>query len=409
MQTSAVESNSTSEARDPDVIVVGAGPVGLLTALRLARDGIKTIVLEALPAIEKSPRAMAYQPVAVEQLDRAGVLEDCRKLGMAHEKICWRKTRNQEVIAELGRVPDAQNPYENLLLGQHILADIIMSHLNKEGGEVLFDHRVVAVEKLGPEEGIKVEVEVGKHKENRTFQSKYLVAADGGRSTVRKLCGIAFEGFTWPEQLVSTNVYYPFDEYGWHPGQFMCDPNHWALIGKINKEGLWRVSYGEIEGLSNDQIRDRLPMKFESMFPGPRPLDYKLDQFSPYKLNQRCASTFRDGPVLLAGDAAHLCNPFGGLGLTGGILDAGCLADALNARLKQDYPDSILDKYAQVRREIFTDVVNPASIANKRRLHEVDVDTMNETDPFIKMLSQASAEDQQKMRSHLKLWVDILE
>ena len=184
---------------------------------------------------------------------------------MAHEKICWRKTRNQEVIAELGRVPDAENPYENLLLGQHILADIIMSHLNKEGGEVLFDHRVVAIEKLGSEEGIKVEVEVGEHKEKRSFHSKYLVAADGGRSTVRKLCGIGFEGFTWPEQLVSTNVYYPFDEYGWHPGQFMCDPDHWALIGKINKEGLWRVSYGEIEGLSNDQIRDRLPMKFESI------------------------------------------------------------------------------------------------------------------------------------------------
>ena len=333
MSTSTIQSNGVSEAEALDVIVVGAGPVGLLTALRLARDGIKTIVLEALPAVEKSPRAMAYQPVAVEQLDRAGVLADCRKVGMAHEKICWRKTRNHEVIAELGRVPDAQNPYENLLLGQHILADIILDHLREERGEVLFAHRVVAVDKLGSEEGVMVEVEVGEQREKRTFRSTYLVAADGGRSTVRKLCGIPFNGFTWPEQLVSTNVYYPFDEYGWYPGQFMCDPQHWALIGKINKEGLWRVSYGEINGLSENQIRDRLPMKFESMFPGPRPLNYKLDQFSPYKLNQRCAKTFRDGPVLLAGDAAHLCNPFGGLGLTGGILDAGCLADTLHARL----------------------------------------------------------------------------
>ena len=83
------------------------------------------------------------------------------------------------------------------------------------------------------------------------------------------------------------------------------DKDHWALIAKINEKGLWRVSYGELEGLNHDELRERLPMKYNAMFPGPKPAEYNLDQFSPYRIHQRCASSFRVGRVLLAGDAAH--------------------------------------------------------------------------------------------------------
>jgi len=86
---------------------------------------------------------------------------------------------------------------------------------------------------------------------------------------------------------------------------FCRDNTNWALIAKINQQGLWRVSYGELEGLRDPELLNRLPMKFDAMFPGPRPLDYKLDQRSPYRIHQCCASKFRDGRVLLAGDAAH--------------------------------------------------------------------------------------------------------
>ena len=72
------------------------------------------------------------------------------------------------------------------------------------------------------------------------------------------------------------------------------------------------MSYGEKTGLSNEDLRERLSMKYEAIFPGPRPLQYDLKMFSPYRLHQKCASTFRVGRVLLAGDAAHICNPFGG-------------------------------------------------------------------------------------------------
>jgi 2-polyprenyl-6-methoxyphenol hydroxylase-like FAD-dependent oxidoreductase len=84
------------------------------------------------------------------------------------------------------------------------------------------------------------------------------------------------------------------------------------VVAKLNDSGLWRVSYGEKTGLTDEELRARLEMKYEAIFPGPRPLEYDLKMFSPYRLHQKCASRFRVAKVLLAGDAAHLCNPFGG-------------------------------------------------------------------------------------------------
>jgi 2-polyprenyl-6-methoxyphenol hydroxylase-like FAD-dependent oxidoreductase len=200
------------------IIVVGAGPVGLLTTLRLAKVGIPVTVLEALPAIEESPRAMAYQPVAVKELDRAGILEDVRKIGGNGKCICWRKTSNGEVIAKLERVVTPEHPYENLVIGQHELAAVILDHLKKlENVKVFWNHRVVEMDQTADSVRATTEDQDGKQE---TFTADYLVGADGGRSSVRKLCGISFDGFQYPEQLVSTNVYYPFDEYGWYDANF---------------------------------------------------------------------------------------------------------------------------------------------------------------------------------------------
>lgn len=200
------------------VTVVGAGPVGLLTTLRLAKAGVPVTVLESLPAVEKSPRAMAYQPVAVKELDRAGILEDVRKIGGSGECVCWRKTSNGEVIAKLERVVTPEHPYENLVIGQHELAAVILDHLKGlEHVRILWNHKVVEVEQTDDSVQTTTEDEDG---ERETYTADYLVGADGGRSSVRKLCGIPFDGFQYPEQLVSTNVYYPFDKHGWYDANF---------------------------------------------------------------------------------------------------------------------------------------------------------------------------------------------
>ncbi|KXL50315.1 hypothetical protein M433DRAFT_151261 [Acidomyces richmondensis BFW] len=395
--------------RDFSVIVVGAGPVGLLTTLRLAQAHIKTTCLEALKCVDTSPRAMAYHPIATKELDRAGVLQDIRQYGgTASGGVCWRQTKTGEFIAGIGVSPTPDFPYENLVIGQHDLAAIILKHLEKyENATVLFGHRVTAIDQES-ENDAKVTV-IDDMECERVFSASYIVAADGGRSTMRRLLDITFDGFTYPEQLVSTNVYFPFDKYGWWDGNFCIDPEHWALIARINNEGLWRVSYGEIDGLTHEQLRARLPWKYSELFPGPKPPEYELDQFSPYRLNQRCASTFRKGRVVLAGDAAHLCNPFGGLGLTGGLLDAAALADSLIGIHERKANDSILDKYAEIRRNIFLEIVNPDSQKNKHRLHDHDPPSIIERDPFLKMLKEADDVQLQQIRAYSKLAVDMSE
>ena len=172
------------------------------------------------------------------------------------------------------------------------------------------------------------------------------------------------------------------------------------MAAKITKDGLWRVSYGELPGLTPEEVRfpafilrvqlvARQPMKFERMLPGhPKPDQYKLMNCSPYKMHQRCAEKFRVGRFLLAADAAHLCNPWGGLGLTGGIVDAGNLADCLVGISQCVADESILDKYDEVRRDMWHKFIDPISSSNIRRMHPESLDHVME-DPFFKLLEEA--------------------
>ena len=203
-------------------IVIGAGPVGLLTALRLAKakPPIPVTVLEALPGIVRSPRAAVYQPVAVHELDKAGVLQDARRKGTVGRNICWRKTKTGEIIAEMSRGPSKDNQYENLVLGQDDLADIILEHFEASGvAKVLWEHKVVEIDQ-DEEDKVKVIVE-DKQGKKITLQAEYAVGADGGRSSVRRILNVPFEGFTWEDQIIATNVYYPFAKHGFYDGNFM--------------------------------------------------------------------------------------------------------------------------------------------------------------------------------------------
>jgi 2-polyprenyl-6-methoxyphenol hydroxylase-like FAD-dependent oxidoreductase len=131
-------------------------------------------------------------------------------------------------------------------------------------------------------------------------------------------------------------------------------------------------------------------MKYEAMLPGnPKPGEYKLTNISPYKVHQRCAEKFRVGRFLLAADAAHLCNPFGGMGLTGGMVDAGNLADCLIGLAEGIANDDILDKYDEIRRAMWHNIINPVSSDNIIRMHTLNSDEVLDKDEFLKMLNKA--------------------
>ena len=220
----------TATKIDTEVIIVGAGPVGLITALLLAQKGITSILLEQCPEIIQSPRAMAYGPAAVHELERAGIAEECRAVGMEpsdYEFTLRWITIDNKLVAELPtRLMEEE--YPPVLCGQHEVAKIILGRLGgfPELCRVFWSHKVVEVEQ--DEERVTVMCEVdGRQKK---FTGDYVVGADGARSSVRKLLGCSFDGFTYDKMVVATNVFYPFREYGFAAGQFIIHPEHFAMV-----------------------------------------------------------------------------------------------------------------------------------------------------------------------------------
>lgn len=156
------------------------------------------------------------------------------------------------------------------------------------------------------------------------------------------------------------------------------------MVAKMTADGLYRVTYGEETGLTQEQLIERQPWKYEMMLPGnPKPGDYKITTIAPYRMHQRCAPSFRVGRFLLAADAAHLCNPWGGLGITGGFVDVGGLYDCLAGIYDGRADESILDLYSEKRIEKWRTVIDPISQDNFRRVSDPDPDTRFERDEFM--------------------------
>jgi len=335
-----------------DVLIAGAGPVGLVTALGLQRAGVSVTVLEAEPAIVASPRAIVYHWPVLPGLERLGVLDEVEARGIRKQDYAFRVHETGEVISYSTDVlaDDTPRPY-NVHLGQDELARIVLDRLDE--GTVQWSTSVESVTQDG--ESVTV---------NDGLRARWLIGADGARSAVRRALELPFEGFTWPERFVATNVFYDFEAHGYPRAVFQIDPDHGAIIVKIDDAGRWRVTYAEDASLPEETVAERIPKAYESLLPGGEP--YELDAHAPYRMHQRAAQTFRSGRVLLAGDAAHATNPTGGLGLTGGLFDAFSLAPTLASVVLERTSDDALDAWADERRQIFLELTSPAASENKR-------------------------------------------
>jgi 3-(3-hydroxy-phenyl)propionate hydroxylase len=193
---------------------------------------------------------------------------------------------------------------------------------------------------------------------------------------VRKACGIAFEGFTWPERFLVTNIAIDLARLGYARTNYVADPERWAVVLKLSDadgKSLWRVTYGVDPNLPDTAVllEEGVQRRLAEIIPGafgPFPLRYA----GSYGVHQRVAETFRIGRVLLAGDAAHINNPLGAFGLNSGIHDAMNLAAKL-ARVWDGADDSaVLDQYVRQRRHANVAYVQASSIRNKRLLEERD-------------------------------------
>ena len=203
----------------------------------------------------------------------------------------------------------------------------------------------------------------------RSIRAPWVVAADGGHSGMRHALNLKLEGLPGP-MVRGHQRGFDFRRHGYGDSNAVFDTNHWAIIAVIDQTGLFRCTYREDGALSEPELRDRQPERyalFAPDLPSCRP-----EAVAPYRVHERCLEKFRVGRVLFAGDAAHLVNPIGGLGLTGGLLDSCWLVDALLAVMQGRRDPAVLDAWAAERRRVFLEVTAPTAHENRRRLSEHD-------------------------------------
>jgi 2-polyprenyl-6-methoxyphenol hydroxylase-like FAD-dependent oxidoreductase len=345
-----------------DVIIIGGGPVGLITALGLARAGVGVTVIEAEPHIVNSPRAAVYFWSVLEGLERLGILAEAETAGVRKQDYTYLVRASGERIEYSLEVLRGHTPRPyNLHLSQHHLAEITLRHLQTStNATVRFGTRLHGLHQDA--DGVTVTVATQRSKEE--LRARWVIGADGAGSTVRRLLGVSFEGMTWPERFVATNVRYDFVRYGYTRTTFVIDSQFGAVIALLDKEGLWRCTYMEDATLAEEAFRERLPRMYEVLLPGQGP--YELEAAAPYRMHQRSAPRYRVGRVVLAGDAAHVTNPTGGLGLTSGLFDSYALYPALSAVVLEGASDVVLDRYSTARRATFLERVSPQATANKQ-------------------------------------------
>src|SRR5262245_19650863 len=348
-----------------------------MCALALGRQGIPVIVLESEPALTHDLRAGTFHPPTLELMAPYGITARMHETGLRvrHWQI---RDLGGEFVAQfdLGLIADV-TPYPyRLHLEQHRLTPIQLDILRREtNAEVRFGHQLTGF----VQHTDRVDVEVTADGKAEVIAASWLIGADGGRSTVRKILDVEFEGFTWPEQFVVASTHYDYARHGFAMNSYISDPVKWTAMFKMPHEGppgIWRAVFPGAAGLSDEALLapDAIEPAMQTILPRSEP--YEIRYKSVYRVHQRVArrvpKTFRAGRVLVAGDAAHLNNPMGGLGLNSGIHDAINLADKLGRVWRGEADDSLLDQYVRQRRSATVEQVQAMSIRNKRLLEERD-------------------------------------
>jgi 3-(3-hydroxy-phenyl)propionate hydroxylase len=358
------------------ILVAGGGPVGCIAALALARQGIPVHVFEAQPRVDDSPRAATIHAATLEMLAELGLVEKVIRRGLIEPKFRIWDRASREIIAEFDFAvlkDDTRFPYV-VQCEQHKLANMAIERLRRLAhARVDFSARVMSVRQFDD----RVEALVEDARGSRKIAGSYLIGADGGRSTVRKALGIAFEGYTHPERFLVLTTSFSFDaEHAQCSRNYFSDPDEWCALFKVTGDdgsGLWRVLFPtrveetDEQALDADAVEGRLQKFF------PKLGRYPVVHRNLYNVHQRVAASFGKGRVFLAGDCAHVNNPLGGLGLNFGIHDAMELSALLGRVLRGEAPAHILDQYDRFRRPLNIEYVQQQTIANKKRLEEKDL------------------------------------
>jgi 3-(3-hydroxy-phenyl)propionate hydroxylase len=360
---------------DKRVIIAGAGPVGTICALALARQDVPVTLLEAAAGPTVDQRAASIHPPSLEMLEALEVhevfSEGLKSTSVSH----WDRVTGA-LVAEFDSDVlrhDTRHPYV-IQFEHYKIVHTLMRHLARRPEvEIRLSTRLVDLT-VGADH---VEAVVDGPDGPASLRGAYLIGADGGRSVVRKAIGLDFAGFTFPERFIKVITPYDFSSHRpeFNIRNFFSHPDDYCALFKVHGErppGLWRIVFSSRPDESDDEAvaLDNIQARLHRFFPDDGPIE--IEHLNLYPVHQRVAARFRKGRVLLAGDAAHVVNPHGGMGMNGGIHDVINLADKIGRIWRGEADDSALDLYDRQRRYASTEFMQAQSIRNKQLLDEAD-------------------------------------
>jgi len=361
---------------DERVLIVGAGPVGVTLALLLAQRGLPVTVLEAEAQPIIDYRASTFHPPTMDMLEESGVTAGLLAMGRICPTFQYRDRREGKIAEfDLGVLKhDTRHPYR-VQCEQFKLVDFVLQRLaTMPEVDVRFAHRAEEISQSG--DGVEVTVSTPSRTER--FAGSWLIGTDGGRSTVRKSLGIEFEGTTYPERFLVAGTTFDFrsaipDLCSVH---YIADADEWVTLLEI--PDMWRFITPVYEGTDDEALSDTF---IESRLQGfvPRGTRYDIQVRAIYRAHQRVAASYRKGRAFLAGDAAHLNNPIGGMGLNGGLHDAVDLAERLSRVWHGASEVELLDGYERKRKPVVVDAILAQTAHNKRLLEERDPEVRQQT------------------------------
>lgn len=362
--------------KDDRVIIAGAGPVGLMLALKLVQNGVPVTLLESLSESEfpkQMHRAGSNHPVTLEMYAEVGLYDRLERRGLLAPTFQYWDRQRSEIIAEFDHtVIKDVTPYPFVLQCERL--KVCEEALAMAAEHELCDLRMAEPLVSFSQDGDFVDaVTQSADGEEHHIRGRYIVGTEGARSVVRKSLDIDFEGFTYADRTINITVAHDFNKLGYSHRNYISDPGEWMnLFHWPGPPEVWRVHFHTDPNAKEEELLDR--NNCQAMMQRFMPLDrpYEIVGERLFTIHQRVARSFRQGRAMLAGDAAHVNSPIGGLGMNSGVHDAINLANKLIRIWRKEGGEELLDLYERQRRTIAIEYVQAQSIRNKKLLTEAD-------------------------------------
>ena len=358
------------------ILIAGGGPVGTVTGLALARAGIPVTVFDRLAEPAADHRAATLQPSTLDLFAPLGLTPAILREGIESPVFQWRDRVRDEIVAEFDyRMLAGESDFPFVIqLEQHKTIQIALDAALAEPNFTLI--RPVEVQAVRQDaDGAEVDITLPDGS-IETHRGRWLIGCDGGRSLVRKSIGASFEGFTWAERfnIVATNK--DFEGYNFRYRNYCAHPDRWCALMKVpgeNHAGVWRCLFPAHEDESDEYVMSDqwIRERFAECLPGDAAA-IEIVHRNMYTVQQRVAGQFYGGRMILAGDAAHVNNPVGGMGMNSGFQDGLNLAAKLVQIWQGAEAEPLLARYDRQRRLTAFKYVQAQSIANKKTLDEKD-------------------------------------